>query len=236
MRDRTVSIQRRYGFACSQCRQKKIKCDGTKPSCRTCIKVHSLCTYKNNEGSTAHLRGELSRCRNQLISLEEKIRALTLASGEEKELLLQQLIGEVGSRADDAKIDKDIEHEENMSDSVDDENEDREQQNHQRITVDEHGNVCCKCDCTKALWLTLLSTSVLWCNVTFSYRPRYSSGTIPDSGCRSSVSHEMAGLQCSFPKVMGANGIQQSRQGCTDRFDNGIYPPPHILDVASSAA
>ncbi|KAI0142575.1 hypothetical protein F4776DRAFT_513075 [Hypoxylon sp. NC0597] len=42
--------------ACSQCRVKKAKCDGTRPSCGRCQKTRDACTYEVNKRDIAKLQ------------------------------------------------------------------------------------------------------------------------------------------------------------------------------------
>lgn len=36
---------RRYGFACSNCRRRKARCDGALPTCQKCVSLAEPCVY-----------------------------------------------------------------------------------------------------------------------------------------------------------------------------------------------
>ncbi|KAJ2548301.1 hypothetical protein EV175_004880 [Coemansia sp. RSA 1933] len=44
--DRTVPVRKRLSLACTTCRQRKVKCDGGRPACRTCAKFSWPCIYQ----------------------------------------------------------------------------------------------------------------------------------------------------------------------------------------------
>ena len=82
---------RRYGFACSTCRRRKIRCDGEKPVCQRCLRSNEVCCYKSDDasdpGSTAQLQKALSRIQE----LERGIQRLAVADDEERDKLLLEL-------------------------------------------------------------------------------------------------------------------------------------------------
>ncbi|KAJ1648851.1 hypothetical protein IWQ61_009874, partial [Dispira simplex] len=43
--DNAVPKRKRLNQACESCRRKKVKCDGSKPSCRNCSRLQLACTY-----------------------------------------------------------------------------------------------------------------------------------------------------------------------------------------------
>lgn len=89
--DSKASQQRRYGFACTPCRSKKIKCDGERPQCGRCVRSNLECIYKVTDVSSNHLRSELARSRARIHELEEGIKLLSLASGDERDRRIRQL-------------------------------------------------------------------------------------------------------------------------------------------------
>ncbi|KAJ1666836.1 hypothetical protein IW140_002509 [Coemansia sp. RSA 1813] len=44
--DKTVPVRKRLSLACTTCRQRKVKCDGGRPACRTCAKFNWPCIYQ----------------------------------------------------------------------------------------------------------------------------------------------------------------------------------------------
>lgn len=90
--DSKSSHQRRYGFACTACRSRKIKCDGEKPQCRRCVRASLQCTYQVADPSAARLRSELARSRTRIHELEEGIKAVGLASSDERERRIRELV------------------------------------------------------------------------------------------------------------------------------------------------
>lgn len=58
----TISHRRRSQRACEPCRQRKIKCDGNRPSCRQCIEHNQQCSYEDVKRVRDQKRlGSLSR-------------------------------------------------------------------------------------------------------------------------------------------------------------------------------
>ncbi|ORX74254.1 hypothetical protein DL89DRAFT_220126, partial [Linderina pennispora] len=39
-------VRKRLSLACTTCRQRKVKCDGARPSCKTCAKFNWPCIYQ----------------------------------------------------------------------------------------------------------------------------------------------------------------------------------------------
>ncbi|KAJ1731604.1 hypothetical protein LPJ61_002457 [Coemansia biformis] len=44
--DKAAPVRKRLSLACTTCRQRKVKCDGARPSCRTCAKFNWPCIYQ----------------------------------------------------------------------------------------------------------------------------------------------------------------------------------------------
>ncbi|KAJ2444142.1 hypothetical protein GGF42_006401 [Coemansia sp. RSA 2424] len=44
--DKSAPVRKRLSLACTTCRQRKVKCDGERPSCRTCAKFSWPCIYQ----------------------------------------------------------------------------------------------------------------------------------------------------------------------------------------------
>lgn len=68
---------RKYNFACLACRQRKVKCDGRKPTCKNCARSNSSCYYKNDSTAALHMAGELHTKEARIRELEDRVRELT---------------------------------------------------------------------------------------------------------------------------------------------------------------
>lgn len=61
---------RRYAFACSNCRRKKIKCDGEKPICGNCTgNLQETCRYRHQRSAEVELR----RAQDQILALQQQL-------------------------------------------------------------------------------------------------------------------------------------------------------------------
>lgn len=56
--------------ACDMCRQRKLKCNGEKPSCQTCIKLGRACEYTVTHKKSGPQRGYLRKLESRLEHLE----------------------------------------------------------------------------------------------------------------------------------------------------------------------
>jgi hypothetical protein len=72
--------RRRYGFSCSVCRRKKVRCDGGRPACSSCSKAGIQCGYKPESADTRLLQ-QLQRANRRVLELEEQVRTLESSSG-----------------------------------------------------------------------------------------------------------------------------------------------------------
>ena len=75
-----TSAQSRIAQACDRCRSKKIRCDGTRPTCSQCANVGFECRTSDKLSRRAFPRGYTE-------SLEERVRALETEVRELKDLL-----------------------------------------------------------------------------------------------------------------------------------------------------
>jgi hypothetical protein len=82
----TAKAPRRYAFACSNCRRKKIRCDGERPECHNCAKAQESCGYAQTSTDV-----QLRRAQSRIRTLEERLRALSVSSAEENSRLQSQL-------------------------------------------------------------------------------------------------------------------------------------------------
>lgn len=74
------SEPRRYGFSCSVCRRKKVRCDGGRPFCRNCSKSGVECIYKPESGDLRLLQ-QLQRANKRILELEEQAKKLASPEG-----------------------------------------------------------------------------------------------------------------------------------------------------------
>ena len=80
------SSVRRYGFACSGCRRKKVRCDGARPTCRNCERGGIQCVY-NPESGDVRLLQKLENANKRVLELEEQVKALALANSDDRDKL-----------------------------------------------------------------------------------------------------------------------------------------------------
>ncbi|KAI0975088.1 fungal-specific transcription factor domain-containing protein [Xylaria arbuscula] len=74
---------RRYGFACCNCRHRKVKCDGALPACGKCVLSREQCTY-NKRPSLAYA----VTLQQQLKAYQERFEQLRAAKDTERDALL----------------------------------------------------------------------------------------------------------------------------------------------------
>ncbi|KAJ7251994.1 hypothetical protein C8J57DRAFT_668854 [Mycena rebaudengoi] len=87
-RDRTTTTQLRRGGACTQCRQRKIKCDGSKPACAQCLRSPRTCDSCRYPADGANRTQQLEAT---IDDLHTRIRELEARSNEaESCIFLQQ--------------------------------------------------------------------------------------------------------------------------------------------------
>lgn len=66
-------VPRRYGFSCTNCRRKKIRCNGEKPVCKNCSgRLRSTCFY----GQPKSTELQLERAYQQVQKLQEQLDAV----------------------------------------------------------------------------------------------------------------------------------------------------------------
>lgn len=69
---------RQYGFSCTGCRQRKIRCDGVKPKCGNCIRSNlDFCSY-----SQISAERQLQLAKEQIRDLEAQLKASNLSRTE----------------------------------------------------------------------------------------------------------------------------------------------------------
>ncbi|KAI0466921.1 fungal-specific transcription factor domain-containing protein [Xylaria cf. heliscus] len=78
---------RRYGFACCNCRHRKVKCDGALPACAKCVLAREECTY-NKRPSLAYA----VTLQHQLKAYQELFEQLRASNDAERDSLLAKPI------------------------------------------------------------------------------------------------------------------------------------------------
>ncbi|CAK7216604.1 hypothetical protein SCUCBS95973_002863 [Sporothrix curviconia] len=65
---------RKYGFSCSACRRRKVRCDAHKPTCRGCVRLGEACVYPTaSNASVARLTSALERSEARVATLQETL-------------------------------------------------------------------------------------------------------------------------------------------------------------------
>ncbi|KIW06065.1 uncharacterized protein PV09_03237 [Verruconis gallopava] len=59
---------RRYAFACSNCRKKKIRCDGAQPECTSCARAEEVCQYPKKR-----MEAQLAQAQKRIQELESEL-------------------------------------------------------------------------------------------------------------------------------------------------------------------
>lgn len=60
---------RRYAFACTNCRKKKIRCDGVQPECTSCVRAEEVCQYPKKR-----MEAQLAQAQKRIQELESELR------------------------------------------------------------------------------------------------------------------------------------------------------------------
>lgn len=125
---------RRYGFSCSVCRRKKVRCDGTRPTCRNCLKWEVECSYKPETGDLRLIQ-QLQNANRRVLELEEQVRNLSLRASQTATIIQDgaQLSPRASSSSKDAPGLETTDH-------INDEDEAQEKALTE-LSVDENGEV-----------------------------------------------------------------------------------------------
>lgn len=78
---------RKYGFACSNCRRRKARCNGAMPTCQKCHANNESCSY-DKAPSVAYAVS----LQNQLQAYKDRIEELKRVKDEERDALLNEPI------------------------------------------------------------------------------------------------------------------------------------------------
>ncbi|KAG1438643.1 hypothetical protein G6F56_012575 [Rhizopus delemar] len=62
----------RTSHACTNCRRKKIKCDGRQPSCSSCLQLGSTCGYEEGK-KRGPRKGYVQTLEERLVQMEQKL-------------------------------------------------------------------------------------------------------------------------------------------------------------------
>lgn len=97
---------RRYAFACSNCRRKKIRCDGERPECHNCAKAQESCGYSQTSTDV-----QLRRAQTRIRTLEERLRTLSVSSTEERSRAQSQLENSTSPGSEEVSADTESQEE-----------------------------------------------------------------------------------------------------------------------------
>ena len=70
-------------IACVLCRKRKLKCDGTKPSCSTCVRLQHDCSYDEVRRKSGPKRGYVKALEARLAQVETLLKGSDESPGEE---------------------------------------------------------------------------------------------------------------------------------------------------------
>ncbi|RKP25618.1 fungal-specific transcription factor domain-containing protein, partial [Syncephalis pseudoplumigaleata] len=66
--------------ACDNCRRRKVKCDGVRPSCNKCIQLRIQCAYQPRNQKRKQRQGYIEKLENRLLEMERLLRTQTEAA------------------------------------------------------------------------------------------------------------------------------------------------------------
>ncbi|KAI9595294.1 nuclear protein, partial [Syncephalis fuscata] len=62
--------KKRLAQACDNCRRRKVKCDGVRPSCNKCIQLRIQCAYQPRNQKRKQRQGYIEKLENRLLEME----------------------------------------------------------------------------------------------------------------------------------------------------------------------
>ncbi|KAI9329595.1 hypothetical protein BD770DRAFT_334004, partial [Pilaira anomala] len=62
--------RKRLTQACELCRRKKIRCDGSKPTCGNCTRLNNECTYSTSSKKRGPRQGYIEMLEQRLAKME----------------------------------------------------------------------------------------------------------------------------------------------------------------------
>lgn len=157
------SDPRRYGFSCSVCRRRKVRCDGARPVCRNCSKSGVECMYKPESGDLRLLQ-QIQRANKRVLELEEQLKKLSLSGGKQAASLPEIGVSPVSTISPDSSAET-----KSAKDAQSDE-EDVRDNAFAKLGVDENGEVK-DLFCVSLLIRTLLNCTgtIFWGHVSILY-------------------------------------------------------------------
>ncbi|KAI0883746.1 fungal-specific transcription factor domain-containing protein [Annulohypoxylon maeteangense] len=87
IRNSNPRTSRKYGFACSNCRRRKARCNGAMPACQKCLASNESCSY-DKAPSVAYAVS----LQNQLQAYKDRIEELRQVKDEDRDALLNEPI------------------------------------------------------------------------------------------------------------------------------------------------
>ncbi|OJI95766.1 hypothetical protein ASPVEDRAFT_119458 [Aspergillus versicolor CBS 583.65] len=92
---------RKYDFACLECRRRKVKCDGRRPTCVNCTRSRATCHYRDQSVFVSRLADELQLCKARVQELENQIEELATLDSTARDSRLTELVLQLRQRQSD---------------------------------------------------------------------------------------------------------------------------------------
>lgn len=89
----------RYGSSCLKCRKRKVRCDGSKPACKNCVRNNDRCIYSDHDSTVTRLQNALARSEKCLEHLTHAIGHAVSLSPEDCREKLRTVLTELKSSA-----------------------------------------------------------------------------------------------------------------------------------------
>ncbi|KAL3480560.1 fungal-specific transcription factor domain-containing protein [Aspergillus californicus] len=89
---------RKYGFACLECRRRKVKCDGRRPTCVNCARSKERCHYRDHSAFVARLVEELQTQKERVQELTAQIEHLSTLDSASRDRRLEELVSALQQR------------------------------------------------------------------------------------------------------------------------------------------
>ncbi|KAL3485456.1 hypothetical protein BJX62DRAFT_242954 [Aspergillus germanicus] len=96
------SKARKYDFACLECRRRKVKCDGRRPTCVNCSRTKATCHYRDQSVFVVRLADGLQVYKARVEELESQIEELAIMDSAARDGRLAEIVARMRQRrADD---------------------------------------------------------------------------------------------------------------------------------------
>ncbi|KAL3456018.1 fungal-specific transcription factor domain-containing protein [Aspergillus heterothallicus] len=92
---------RKYDFACLECRRRKVKCDGRRPTCVNCTRTKATCHYRDQSVFVVRLADELQVYKARVEELESQIEELAIMDSASRDNRLAEIVAHLGQRRSD---------------------------------------------------------------------------------------------------------------------------------------